>query len=70
MLGGLVSLGVGIAFIPSFYNASRVQGVVCKALVNADGSPFLEVAIAQAMCHKASKATPTVKALSALVKDL
>ncbi len=70
LLGGLVSLGVGIAFVPSFYDASRVQGVVCKALVNADGSPFLEVAIAQAMCYKASKATPTVQALSALVRDL
>jgi len=68
-LGGLVSLGVGIAFVPSFYDASRVQGVVCKEIVNADGSPYKEVSIKQAICYKTSTSTPTIQALTTLVKD-
>ena len=70
LLGGLVSLGVGIAFVPSFYDASRVQGVVCKEIVNADSTPFTEVTIKQAICYKTSTSTPTIQALTALVKDL
>ena len=70
LLGGLVSLGVGIAFVPSFYDASRVQGVVCKEIINLDGSPYLGVTIKQAICYKTSKATPTIQALTSLVKDL
>ncbi len=70
LLGGLVSLGVGIAFVPSFYDASRVQGVVCKEIVNIDGSPYTEVSIKQAICYKTSTSTPTIQALTALVKDL
>jgi DNA-binding transcriptional LysR family regulator len=70
LLGGLVSLGVGIAFVPSFYDASRVQGVVCKEIVNADGSPYKEVSIKQAICYKTSTSTPTIQALTTLVKDL
>jgi DNA-binding transcriptional LysR family regulator len=70
LLGGLVSLGVGIAFVPSFYDASRVQGVICKELVNADGSPYTDVSIRQAICYKSSSSTPTIQALTALVRDL
>lgn len=70
LLGGLVSLGVGIAFVPSFYDASRVQGVVCKELVNNDNTPYTEVAIKQAICYKTSTSTPMIQALTALVKDL
>jgi DNA-binding transcriptional LysR family regulator len=70
LLGGLVSLGVGIAFVPSFYDATRVQGVVCKEIINTDGSPYTEVAIKQAICYKTSTSTPTIQALTALVKDL
>jgi DNA-binding transcriptional LysR family regulator len=70
LLGGLVSLGIGIAFVPSFYDASRVQGVVCKELINPDGSPFTEVAIKQAICYKTATSTPTIQALTSLVKDM
>jgi DNA-binding transcriptional LysR family regulator len=70
LLGGLVSLGVGIAFVPSFYDASRVQGVVCKELANVDDSPYTDVSIRQAICYKTSSSTPIIQALTALVKDL
>lgn len=70
LLGGLVSLGVGIAFVPSFYDASRVQGVICKELVNNDNTPYTKVAIKQAICYKTSTSTPMIQALTALVKDL
>jgi DNA-binding transcriptional LysR family regulator len=70
LLGGLVSLGVGIAFVPSFYDASRVQGVVCKELVNNDNTPYREVAIKQAICYKTNTSTPIIQALTTMVKDL
>ncbi len=70
LLGGLVSLGIGIAFVPSFYDATRVQGVVCKELINPDGSPFKEVAIKQAICYKTATSTPMIQALTSLVKDM
>jgi DNA-binding transcriptional LysR family regulator len=70
LLGGLVSLGVGIAFVPSFYDASRVQGIVCKELVNNDNTPYREVAIKQAICYKTNTSTPIIQALTTMVKDL
>ncbi len=70
LLGGLVSLGVGIAFVPSFYDASRVQGVVCKELINPDGTPFTDVAIKQSICYKSTHTSPILQALTSLVKDL
>ena len=64
LLSGLVSLGIGIAVVPTFFDASSIQGVVCKDLVNADGSPFTEVAINAAICYKLTRLTPTVQALA------
>jgi DNA-binding transcriptional LysR family regulator len=70
LLCGLVGLGIGIALVPTFFDANRVPGVVCKALVNNDGSPFNEVAINQAVAYKAQRVSPAIQSLVGLVSSL
>ncbi|QDK77195.1 LysR family transcriptional regulator [Spirosoma sp. KCTC 42546] len=64
LLSGLVSLGIGIAVVPTFFDTSAIPGVVCKDLVNADGSPLTEVVINAAICYKLSNLSPTLQALA------
>ncbi|GAB3221763.1 LysR family transcriptional regulator [Spirosoma arcticum] len=66
----LVGLGIGIAFVPTFFDADRVPGVVSKALVNADGTPFTGVEINQAVAYKTGKASSVIQALVGLVSGL
>ncbi|HEX8330527.1 MAG TPA: LysR substrate-binding domain-containing protein [Hymenobacter sp.] len=70
LLGGLVGLGIGIAFVPTFFDADRVPGVVAKALANADGTAFNGVAINQAVAYKTRKVAPALQALVGLVSGL
>ena len=70
LLGGLVGLGIGIAFVPTFFDASKLSGVVSKDLVNQDGSPFSEVEINQAVAYKSEKVSPTIQALVGLVSGI
>lgn len=70
LLGGLVGLGIGIAFVPTFFDAGRVPGVVAKALVNADGSPFAGVVLNQAVAYKVGKVSAAMQALVELVSGL
>jgi len=64
LLTGLVSLGIGVALVPTFYDASRVPGVLCRELVNDDGAPYTEVAIRAAVCYKSTNDSPTLRALA------
>ncbi|AUD02883.1 LysR substrate-binding domain-containing protein [Spirosoma pollinicola] len=64
LLSGLVSLGIGIAFVPTFFDTSAIRGVVSKELVNADGSLLTDVVIKAAICYKQSSLTPTLQALT------
>lgn len=70
LLGGLVGLGIGIAFVPTFFDASKLAGVVSKDLVNQDGSPFSELEINQAVAYKSEKVSPTIQALVGLVSGI
>lgn len=70
LLGGLVGLGIGIAFVPTFFDASKLSGVVSKDLVNQDGSPFNELEINQAVAYKSEKVSPTIQALVGLVSGI
>lgn len=70
LLGGLVGLGIGIAFVPTFFDASKLAGVVSKDLVNTDGSPFIEVEINQAVAYKSEKVSPMIQALVGLVSGI
>ncbi|GAA4469027.1 LysR substrate-binding domain-containing protein [Nibrella saemangeumensis] len=64
LLSGLVSLGIGVAMVPTFYDASNIKGVVCKELIKPDGTPFTDVAIQAAICYKTSNNSPTIQALA------
>lgn len=61
---GLVSLGIGVALVPTFYDASNSKGVVCRELINADGTPCTEVAIQAAICYKTAHNSPIIQALA------
>lgn len=63
LLSGLVSLGIGIAVVPTFFDATSVPGVVTRELVNVDGTPLTEVSIRAAICYKKANLAPTLQAL-------
>lgn len=52
LLSGLVSMGIGIALVPTFFDASTVRGIVCRDLVNADGTQASDVVINAAVCYR------------------
>lgn len=70
LLGGLVGLGIGIAFVPTFFNSDRVPNVVSRPLIQADGTPVAEVEINQAVAYKTGKVSPALQALVALVSGV
>lgn len=63
LLAGLVRLNMGIAVVPTFFDVSGIPGVVCKDLINADGSLVTDVVIRAAICYKLSRLTPPIQAL-------
>jgi DNA-binding transcriptional LysR family regulator len=52
LLCSLVSLGIGIAFIPSLFNLNHVEGIVVKTVINDDNSPFVEIEINHSIAFK------------------
>jgi DNA-binding transcriptional LysR family regulator len=52
LLCSLVSLGIGIAFIPSLFNLNHIKGIVVKNVVNDDNSPFDEIEINHSIASK------------------
>jgi DNA-binding transcriptional LysR family regulator len=63
LLGSLVSLGLGIAFVPTFFDADRVGGVVLKKITNLDGAPLQTVALNQVLAFKKEKLDNAILAL-------
>jgi DNA-binding transcriptional LysR family regulator len=70
MQGGLVSLGIGIAFVPDFFDETTIAGIVAKEIKNMDGSPFTEVQINGCLAIKAEKGSALLKALLGLISDI
>lgn len=64
LLSNLVRLGLGIAFVPSFFDLSQVPGVVARPLQVAEGQ---QVAITQCVAYLAERPAPLLQALVALV---
>jgi DNA-binding transcriptional LysR family regulator len=64
LLSNLVSLGIGIAFVPSFFDLERVPGVVARPLRVADGTA---VTLTQCVAYLAARPTPLLQALVGLV---
>ena len=67
LLCSLVSLGIGIAFVPSLFNLSHFEGIVVKNVVNDDNSHFEEIKINHAVAYKNNKISPLIEALVGLL---
>jgi DNA-binding transcriptional LysR family regulator len=66
LLCSLVSLGIGIAFIPSLFNLNHIEGIVVKNVVNDDNSPFDEVEINHSIAFKNGNNSRLINAILAL----
>ena len=64
LLSNLVSLGIGIAFVPSFFDLSQVPGVVARPLRVAGPE---NVTLTQCVAYLAARPAPLLQALVALV---
>ncbi|MGI4870584.1 MAG: LysR family transcriptional regulator [Janthinobacterium lividum] len=63
LLSNLVSLGIGIAFVPSFFDLSRVPGVVARPL-RVSGEA---VVLTQCVAYRSGAVGPLLQALVGLV---
>ena len=64
LLSNFVRLGLGVAFVPSFFDLSQVPGVVARPLRVAGGDSVL---LTQCVAYLASRPAPLLQALVALV---
>jgi DNA-binding transcriptional LysR family regulator len=67
LMYSLVSLGIGIAFVPSFIDISKESNLVLKPLFNADNSPFLDIELNFCLAYKSDNASPLVLGLMGLI---
>ncbi|MEY4538598.1 MAG: hypothetical protein RLZZ306_355 [Bacteroidota bacterium] len=67
LLCSLVSLGIGIAFVPSLFNLSHIEGIVVKNVMNDNNSLFEEIKINHAVAYKNSNISPLIEAFMGLV---
>jgi DNA-binding transcriptional LysR family regulator len=67
LLCSLVGLGIGIAFVPSLFNLTHIQGIVVKDVVNEDNSPFHGIEINHSLAYKNDKISPLIGALVGLL---
>jgi DNA-binding transcriptional LysR family regulator len=67
LMYSLVSLGIGIAFGPSFLDLTKEPNLVLKPLFNDDGSPFNAIEVSLALAYKTDNANPLILALMGLI---
>lgn len=68
LLCSLVSLGIGIAFVPSLFNLNHIEGIVVKNVMdNEDDSLFERIKINHAVAYKNSNISPLIEAFMGLV---
>jgi DNA-binding transcriptional LysR family regulator len=67
LLCSLVSLGIGIAFVPSLFNLSHIEGIVVKNVINDDNSLFEKIKINHAIAYKNSNISPLIETFMGLV---
>lgn len=60
LMASLVSLGLGIGFVPTFFDAARVNGIVAKNLVDTEGGALEAVRLNQVVAYKNEKPRATV----------
>jgi DNA-binding transcriptional LysR family regulator len=69
LMYSLVSLGIGIAFAPSFIDISKEPNLILKPLFNADKSPFTAIQVSIGLAYRSDNTSPLVLALSGLVRE-
>jgi DNA-binding transcriptional LysR family regulator len=67
LMYSLVSLGIGIAFGPSFLDLKKEPNLVLKPLFNADKTPFDAIEVSLALAYKTDNASPLILALMGLI---
>ncbi len=66
MLCSLVSLNIGVAFMPSLFDLSKESGIVAKKVLKTS-NPQSEIAVSHAMAWRKKKVSPLVKAVVGLM---
>ena len=67
LLCSLVSLGIGIAFVPSLFNLSHIEGIVVKDVLRDENSLFEKIKINHAIAYKNNNISPLVEAFVGLI---
>jgi DNA-binding transcriptional LysR family regulator len=67
LLCSLVSLGIGIAFVPSLFNLNHIEGIVVKNVINDDNSLFKKININHAIAYKNSRISPLIEAFMNII---
>ena len=67
LLCSMVSLGVGVAFMPSFFDMSKEQGVVQKKISAVDTPPFSEIVVHHALAWRSDTVSPVVQTVGGMI---
>jgi DNA-binding transcriptional LysR family regulator len=67
LLNSLVSMGIGIAFAPSFAELNPSSNLVLKSIFNEDGTPFIDIEVSIGLAYKTENASPLILALMGLI---
>lgn len=67
LLCSLVSLGIGIAFVPSLFNLNHIDGIIVKNVTPDEDSLFEKIKINHAIAYKNSNISPLIEAFMGLV---
>jgi DNA-binding transcriptional LysR family regulator len=68
LLCSMVSLGVGVAFMPSLFDLSNERGVVQKRISVLDTPPFTEILVHHAIAWKADNMSPVVQTVTGMMQ--
>jgi hypothetical protein len=63
----LVSLGIGVAFAPSFIDISRETNLILKPIINTDGTAFIDIEAIIGLAYKTENPSPLTLAVMGLV---
>ncbi len=69
LLCSLVSLGIGIAFVPSLFNLSHIEGILVKNVLKEENSLFERIKINHAVAYKNDSISPLIEAFMRLVGE-
>lgn len=67
LLCSMVSLGVGVAFMPSLFDVSHEQGVVQKKISALDYPPYAEITVNHALAWKTDSLSPVVQTVAGMI---